>query len=103
MSIVIGLGIYGMRRTRTEEDFAVARQSYGPVILAFCVASTIASGSTYMGIPGLAYSKGFPAIWYPATAPIGIYVGLILSFRLLKRARRPLSFQLDSGIPGPAL
>ena len=86
VSIVIGLGIYGMRRTRTEEDFAVARQSYGPVILAFCLASTVASGSTYMGIPGLAYSKGFPAIWYPATYPIGIYGGLILCFRLLKRA-----------------
>ncbi len=86
VSVVIGLGFYGMTKTRTEEDFAVARRSYGPVILAFCLASTVASGSTYMGIPGLAYSKGFPAIWYPATYPIGIYGGLILCLRLLKRA-----------------
>ena len=84
--IVLGLGVYGMLKTKTGEDFAVARKSYGPWVVVFCLASTIASGSTFMGIPGLAYSKGFPAIWYPATYPIGIYCGLILSVRLIKKA-----------------
>jgi SSS family transporter len=86
LGLFIGLGIYGMLQTRTEEDFAVARKSYGPVVLVFALAATIASGSTFMGIPGLTYSAGFPAIWYPAIYPIGIYLGLILSVRLIKRA-----------------
>jgi SSS family transporter len=82
----LGLGIFAMTKTKTDEDFAVARKSYGPWLLVLALASTIASGSTFMGIPGMAYSKGFPALWYPAIYPIGIYIGLILSVQLIKRA-----------------
>jgi SSS family transporter len=82
----VGLGFYAMTKTKTDEDFAVARKSYGPWLLVLALASTVASGSTFMGIPGLAYSKGFPALWYPAIYPIGIYLGLVLSVQLIKRA-----------------
>ncbi|MCH8495424.1 MAG: sodium:solute symporter family protein [Balneolales bacterium] len=82
----MGLGIYAMTKTKTDEDFAVARKSYGPWLLVLALASTVASGATFMGIPGMAYSKGFPALWYPAIYPIGIYIGLILSVQLIKRA-----------------
>ncbi len=82
----LGIGVYAMTKTKTDEDFAVARKSYGPYILVLALASTIASGATFMGIPGLAYDKGFPALWYPAIYPIGIYIGLILSVQLIKRA-----------------
>lgn len=84
--LFVGIGIYGMRKTKTGEDFMVARSAYGPYLLVFALAATVASGSTFMGIPGLAYSKGFPAIWYPAIYPVGIYLGLILMFKLIKRA-----------------
>jgi SSS family transporter len=75
-----------MVKTKTDEDFAVARRSYGPFVMVFALAATIASGSTFVGIPGLAYAKGFPALWYPAIYPIGIYIGLILAIGLVKRA-----------------
>jgi Na+/proline symporter len=86
LALFVGIGIYGMRKTKTGDDFAVARGAYGPYLLVFALAATVASGSTFMGIPGLAYSKGFPAIWYPAIYPIGIYAGLILAIKLIKRA-----------------
>jgi Na+/proline symporter len=86
LALFVGVGIQGMRKTKTGDDFAVARSAYGPYILVFAFAATIASGSTFMGIPGLAYSAGFPAIWYPAIYPIGIYIGLILAIKLIKRA-----------------
>lgn len=84
--IVLGIGLYAMTKTKTGEDFAVARKSYGPYLLVLALTSTVASGSTFMGIPGLAYDKGFPALWYPVIYPIGIYIGLILSVQLIKRA-----------------
>ncbi len=84
--LFIGIGAYGMRKTKTEEDFAVARGSYGPLILAFAFAATIASGATFMSIPGMAYSKGFAAIWYPAVYPIAIYLGMFLAIKLVKTA-----------------
>jgi sodium/proline symporter len=36
--LFIGMGAYGMRKTKTEEDFAVARGAYGPFMLAFAFA-----------------------------------------------------------------
>jgi len=84
--IFIGIGAYGMRKTKTEEDFAVARGAYGPFMLAFAFAATIASGATFMSLPGMAYSKGFGAVWYPAVYPIAIYLGMILAVKLIKRA-----------------
>lgn len=44
----LGIGFYAMTKTKTDEDFAVARKSYGPYILILALASTIASGSTFM-------------------------------------------------------
>ena len=85
LAMFIGIGLYGMRKVKTGEDFAVARGAYGPIALAFAFAATIASGATFMGLPGLAYSKGFPAIWYPAIYPIGIYLGVILTIKFIKR------------------
>jgi Na+/proline symporter len=84
--LFIGMGAYGMRKTKTEEDFAVARGAYGPFMLAFAFAATIASGATFMSLPGMAYSKGFAVVWYPAVYPIAIYLGMILAIKLIKRA-----------------
>jgi Na+/proline symporter len=86
MLIFIGIGTYGMRKTKTEEDFAVARGAFGPLMVAFAFAATIASGATFMSLPGMAYSKGFAAIWYPVVYPVAIYLGLILVVKLVKRA-----------------
>ncbi len=86
LALFIGIGAYAMRKTKTEEDFAVARGAYGPFMLAFAFAATIASGATFMSLPGMAYSKGFSAIWYPAVYPIAIYLGMFLAIKLIKRA-----------------
>ena len=86
LALFIGIGVWGMRKTSNDEDFAVARGGYGPVTLAFAFAATIASGATFMSLPGMAYSKGFASLWYPATYPIAIYVGMILAIKLIKRA-----------------
>ena len=86
LALFIGIGVWGMRKTSNDEDFAVARGAYGPVTLAFAFAATIASGATFMSLPGMAYSKGFASLWYPATYPIAIYAGMILAIKLIKRA-----------------
>ncbi|MFZ9961979.1 MAG: sodium:solute symporter family protein [Burkholderiales bacterium] len=86
LALFVGIGFYAMRKTKSDEDFAVARSSYGPVVLAFAFAATIASGATFMSLPGMAFSKGFAALWYPATYPIAIYLGMLLAIKLIKRA-----------------
>lgn len=78
IAAMIGLGVYASRRVKSGDDYAVARQSYGPLMLAFAFAATTASGATFLGIPGLAYKLGVSALWYAFCYPIGVYIGVLL-------------------------
>ena len=75
---MIAVGILAGRRVHDGDDYAVARRAYGPVTLALAFAATTASGATFLGMPGLTYSNGFSALWYPFCYPLGVYIGVIL-------------------------
>lgn len=90
---MVWIGLKGMKRTATADDFATARGSYGGLLLGLSYMAVVASGSTFVGIPGLAYAYGFKAGYYPMLYPIGIYLGTMLVARRLKRkGDRLLSF-----------
>ena len=59
---LLALGIWASRRVKRADDYAVARQSYGPIPLAMAFAATGASGATFLGLPGLAYSGGLSVL-----------------------------------------
>ena len=80
---MLAIGILGQRRVKHADDFATARGSYGPVFLAFAFAATTASGATFLGGPGLAYSYGFATVWGNFLYPIGVYFGVLISMRLI--------------------
>ncbi|MDA6082982.1 hypothetical protein OSJ97_25940, partial [Escherichia coli] len=67
-----------MMKTKKSDDFATARSSYGFITLGLAITATIASGSTFMGMPGLAYSMGAPSLWYPILYPIATVFGMLL-------------------------
>ena len=78
-------GYLGSRRVSSADDFAVARQSYGPLVLALAFASTAASGATFLGLPGLTYSYGMSTIWLAFLYPVGIYLGVMICQRTVGR------------------
>ena len=80
---MLAIGFLGQRRVKHADDFATARGSYGPVFLAFAFAATTASGATFLGGPGLAYSFGFATVWGNFLYPIGVYFGVLISMRLI--------------------
>ncbi len=84
VGLFIVMGYVGMRKTKDADDFAVARSSYGPWVLGLAFVATVASGSTFLGMPGLAYSKGFSSLWYPIVYPLGIYLGMLMAAKLVK-------------------
>lgn len=84
VGLFITMGFIGMRKTKGADDFAVARSSYGPWVLGLAFVATVASGSTFLGMPGLAYSKGFASLWYPIVYPLGIYLGMLMAAKLVK-------------------
>lgn len=79
-------GYVGMRRVQGGDDFATARGSYGPIFLAFALTATAASGGTFIGLPGIAYKSGFSALWYAFVYPLGVYFGLTICLRGIRRA-----------------
>ena len=83
--IMLLFGVIGMRRIHGSDDFATARASYGPIFLAFAMTATAASGATFLGLPGLAYQAGFSAIGYALVYPLGIYVGVLICLRAVRR------------------
>lgn len=84
IGLFVAMGYVGMSKTKGADDFAVARGSYGPWVLGLAVVATVASGSTFLGMPGLAYSIGFPSLWYPILYPLGAYIGMIMVAKLIK-------------------
>ena len=80
---MLAIGVVGQRRVRHADDFATARGGYGPLFLAFAFAATTASGATFLGGPGLAYSYGLPTVWGNFLYPMGVYFGVLISMRLI--------------------
>ena len=80
---MLAIGVLGQRRVKHADDFATARGGYGPLFLAFAFAATTASGATFLGGPGLAYLYGLPTVWGNFLYPIGVYLGVLISMRLV--------------------
>lgn len=83
--VMIMFGVLGSRRVSSADDFATARGGYGPLLLALAFASTAASGSTFLGLPGLTYTLGFSTLWIAFLYPAGIYIGILICQRTIGR------------------
>ncbi|MGP4073240.1 sodium:solute symporter family protein [Piscibacillus sp. B03] len=85
IGLMIAMGFVGMKRTNNAEDFATARSSYGPIVIALVISAGISSGSTFMGMPGLAYDLGAPSLWYPLLYPVATVIGMLFVAKTIKR------------------
>lgn len=82
--MMITFGVIGMKRTNNNDDFATARSSYGPITIALVISAGIASGSTFMGMPGLAFDLGAPSLWYPLLYPVATVFGMLFFAKAIK-------------------
>ncbi|MEX2482243.1 MAG: sodium:solute symporter family protein [Gammaproteobacteria bacterium] len=86
MGLMVLFGFVGMSRIKGSDDFATARGGYGPLFLAFAMTATTASGATFLGLPGLAYSSGLSVLWYAFVYPLGVYTGVLICLHGIRRA-----------------
>ncbi len=84
--MMLGFGIVGQRKVANADDFATARNAYGPLFLAFAFAASTASGATFVGFPGIGYNAGLAAMWSVFLYPIGVYLGVLLCLRLVSNS-----------------
>jgi len=81
---LIIVGAYRSRLVKTQADFMVAgRRLSAKVLVGTLMATWIGSGSIIAGA-GLAYKRGFPALWFDA----GVWVAIIVLYFIAGRARR---------------
>ena len=85
IAAMLGFGYLGSRRVAGADDFATARQAYGPFILSLAFASTAASGATFLGLPGLTDGYGMSTLWIAFCYPIGVYIGVLVCQRTIGR------------------
>ncbi len=83
IGLMVGIGLIAQRRVRHADDFATARNSYGPLFLALAFAASTASGATFLGSPALGYEWGLAAQWSNFLYPMGLYFGVLICMRLV--------------------
>ncbi len=86
IGMMLAFGVWGQRKVASADDFATARNAYGPLFLAFAFAATTASGATFVGFPGIGYNAGFAAMWSVFLYPIGVYLGVLICLRLVSNS-----------------
>ncbi len=84
MLLMVGVGIWAMKKTKSSNDFFMAGRDLGIMVTAFAVFSSTLSGFGFVGGPGLVYRMGMSSIWMVVCAGMGTCVSAYL---LAKRIR----------------
>ena len=71
MVLIILVGLWAMRRTKSASDFFVAGRSLGPMVVGMAVFSSTMSGFGFVGGPGLVYSSGISSVWMAISNSFG--------------------------------
>lgn len=74
MLVLIGVGIWVAKRTKTTEDFMVAGRNIGIWRFTAAMAACVIGGSLTMGSSTLAYTYGVGAIWLGGICAVSIFL-----------------------------
>jgi solute:Na+ symporter, SSS family len=90
---MIGIGIWGMRRTSTLNDFFLGGRSIGPWVSAIAYGTTYFSAVLFIGFAGkLGWGFGLGALWIAAG---NVVLGSFLAWWVLGRRTRRMTQNLD--------
>jgi SSS family solute:Na+ symporter len=92
--MMVGIGVWGMRKTSTVQDFFLGGRSIGPWISAFAYGTTYFSAVVFIGFAGkLGWGYGLDVLWIAAGNAVG---GALLSWLVLGRRTRRMTQNLDA-------
>ncbi len=63
LAVVVAIGFWAARRTRSPKDFFIAGQGIGLMVTGLAVTSAAFSGFIFMGGPGMAYRMGLASLF----------------------------------------
>ena len=80
------IGIFGVRVSRTTQDFLVASRSVSPTLNASAIGGEYLSAASFLGIAGLVLTYGVDMLWFPVGYTVGYLVLLLLVAGPLRRS-----------------
>ena len=72
--VMLGVGVWFVRRIKNTDDYYVAGRTLGPVVLAATVCATTIGDSAILGRAGTAYPTGFKAIATAIPYMLGMFI-----------------------------
>lgn len=92
--VMIGVGIWGMRRTSTLADFFLGGRTIGPWVSAFAYGTTYFSAVLFIGFAGkLGWGYGLSSLWIAAG---NAFLGTWLAWLVLGKRTRRMSQNLEA-------
>src|SRR5215208_6323410 len=86
IAATIGIGLFGLRLSRTTSDFYVASRVVTPRWNASAIGGEYLSAASFLGIAGLVLAFGADVLWYPVGYTAGYLVLLALVAAPLRRS-----------------
>lgn len=80
------IGVYGLRVSRTTDDFFVASRTVRPVWNASAISGEYLSAGTFLGLSGLVLLEGARGFWFPIGYAAGYLLVLVFVAAPLRRS-----------------
>lgn len=96
--LMVGIGLYAYRRTKTGRDFLLAGRDLSPRVAALSAGASDMSGWLMMGLPGALYATGLIESWIA----IGLTIGTWLNWKIVAPRLRVYSEITEDAITMPA-
>lgn len=91
--MMIGIGVYSLRRARTAKDFFLGGRNVGPWMTAFAYGTTYFSAVMFIGYAGsLGFGFGLPVVWIAIGNAV---LGGAIAWMVLARRTRIMTEHLD--------
>ena len=92
--LLVSIGLWAQRRTRSSEDFFLGGRRLGPVVAALSYSASASSAWTLLGVSGITYVLGVGAVWLAVGATLGAAVAwtwVAPRMRVYSRTRQQLT------------
>lgn len=84
LGVMVYIGVYYYRKSHQLSDYILGNRSLGPWVTGLSAEASDMSGWMLMGLPGLAYVSGLPAIWMAIGLVLGTWANWVLVSKRLR-------------------
>lgn len=96
--VMLGIGIYSAKRSKTSEDYFLGGRSLSGWVAALSAQASDMSGWLLMGLPGAIYALGTGQIWIA----VGLAIGTILNWAFVASRLRRYTEKCGNALTLPA-